>query len=217
MLKALLRLRRAAGVSIPRDRTRPLTRRRDAPPGPSGPARKGGGGLRHGYALGRYEEITGWNAPAAGGPARHSLTGARRRIDTAARRTIAGTRELDAEPWREALQRGRRGSPRPRGPPRCWQSRRAETGLAAAVGRRHAAAPAWDGKRKGVSGHSRSTCCGSARLAQRGDGSPITTSATPRPPRARDASPGRGRSCFGFGSSRRLARLVRRPEAFSLS
>jgi len=46
-------------------------------------------GLRHGYALGRYEEITGWKAPAAGGPPRRSLTGARRRIDTAARRTIA--------------------------------------------------------------------------------------------------------------------------------
>ena len=46
-------------------------------------------GLRHGYALGRYEEITGWKAPAAGGPSRRSLTGARRRIDTAARRTIA--------------------------------------------------------------------------------------------------------------------------------
>ena len=46
-------------------------------------------GLRHGYALGRYEEITGWKAPAAGGPPWRSLTGARRRIDTAARRTIA--------------------------------------------------------------------------------------------------------------------------------
>ena len=46
-------------------------------------------GLRHGYALERYEEITGWTAPAAGGPPRRSLTGARRRIDTAARRSIA--------------------------------------------------------------------------------------------------------------------------------
>ena len=46
-------------------------------------------GLRHGYALERYEEITGWKAPAAGGPPRRSLTGARRRIDTAARRAIA--------------------------------------------------------------------------------------------------------------------------------
>ncbi|MDE0658246.1 MAG: integrase domain-containing protein [Gammaproteobacteria bacterium] len=49
-------------------------------------------GLRHHYALTRYEETTGWKAPAAGGPSRRTLTGARRRIDTAARRTIA--REL---------------------------------------------------------------------------------------------------------------------------
>ena len=46
-------------------------------------------GLRHGYALERYEEITGWKAPAAGGPARRLLTGAKRRIDTAARRAVA--------------------------------------------------------------------------------------------------------------------------------
>ena len=49
-------------------------------------------GLRHHYALTRYEEITGWKAPAAEGPAGRTLTGARRRLDTAARRTIA--REL---------------------------------------------------------------------------------------------------------------------------
>ena len=46
-------------------------------------------GLRHGYAQVRYEEITGWKAPAAGGPRQRSLTGARRRIDGAARREIA--------------------------------------------------------------------------------------------------------------------------------
>ena len=46
-------------------------------------------GLRHQYAQSRYEEITGWKAPAAGGPRQRSLTGARRRIDTEARRTIA--------------------------------------------------------------------------------------------------------------------------------
>ena len=46
-------------------------------------------GLRYGYAARRYEEITGWKAPAAGGPPRRSLTGARRRIDTSARRQIA--------------------------------------------------------------------------------------------------------------------------------
>ena len=46
-------------------------------------------GLRHRYAQTRYEELTGWKAPAAGGPSQRSLTGARRRIDTAARRAIA--------------------------------------------------------------------------------------------------------------------------------
>ena len=46
-------------------------------------------GLRHDYALRRYEEITGWKAPVAGGPRQRSLTGARRRIDSEARRTIA--------------------------------------------------------------------------------------------------------------------------------
>ena len=46
-------------------------------------------GLRHGFALERYEEITGWKAPAAGGPPRRTLTGTKRQIDTAARRTIA--------------------------------------------------------------------------------------------------------------------------------
>ncbi|MCY3624201.1 MAG: integrase domain-containing protein [Gammaproteobacteria bacterium] len=46
-------------------------------------------GLRHAYALDRYESLTGWKAPAAGGPASSGLTGARRRIDRAARLTVA--------------------------------------------------------------------------------------------------------------------------------
>ena len=46
-------------------------------------------GLRHAYALDRYEELTGWKAPAAGGPRRRELNDAKRRIDTAARLTIA--------------------------------------------------------------------------------------------------------------------------------
>ena len=58
-------------------------------------------GLRHHYAQSRYEEITGWKAPAAGGPPQRSLTGARRRIDTEARQTIAaelghGRREVSS-------------------------------------------------------------------------------------------------------------------------
>ena len=46
-------------------------------------------GLRHSYAITRYEELTGWKAPAAGGPRQRSLTGARGRIDSEARRSIA--------------------------------------------------------------------------------------------------------------------------------
>ena len=44
------------------------------------------------YAHARYEALTGWKAPAAGCPRRRSLGPARRRIDKAARMTIA--REL---------------------------------------------------------------------------------------------------------------------------
>ena len=70
-------------------------------------------GLRHDYALRRYEEITGWKAPAAGGPPRRTLTGARRRIDTAARRTIAqelGHSRLGAA-VRWFVKRGREPAP----------------------------------------------------------------------------------------------------------
>ena len=49
-------------------------------------------GLRHAFAQERYEALTGWKAPAVGGPRRRSLGPARRRIDTAARMKIA--REL---------------------------------------------------------------------------------------------------------------------------
>ena len=49
-------------------------------------------GLRHAYAQDRYEDLTGWKAPTAGGPSRQSLSPAMRRIDAGARLTIA--REL---------------------------------------------------------------------------------------------------------------------------
>ena len=49
-------------------------------------------GLRHAYALDRYEDLTGWKAPAAGGPARRELMEGERRIDAAARLRIS--REL---------------------------------------------------------------------------------------------------------------------------
>jgi len=47
-------------------------------------------GLRHAYVQNRYENLTGWKAPAAGGPRQRSLSAAQRRIDERARRTIAG-------------------------------------------------------------------------------------------------------------------------------
>ena len=46
-------------------------------------------GLRHGYAIDRYRELTGWKAPAAGGPPRSGLTGGGKRIDKAARERIS--------------------------------------------------------------------------------------------------------------------------------
>ena len=49
-------------------------------------------GLRHAFAQERYEALTGWKAPAAGGPRRRSLGPAKRRIDRSARLIIS--REL---------------------------------------------------------------------------------------------------------------------------
>ncbi len=46
-------------------------------------------GLRHAYAQNRYEEITGWKCPAAGGPSKKSLTPQQREMDQAARLTIS--------------------------------------------------------------------------------------------------------------------------------
>ncbi|MFQ5644114.1 MAG: integrase domain-containing protein [Thiogranum sp.] len=46
-------------------------------------------GLRHAYAQNRYEEITGWKCPAAGGPGKKSLTPPQREIDQSARLTIS--------------------------------------------------------------------------------------------------------------------------------
>lgn len=47
---------------------------------------------RHGYAIRRYEDLTGWKALAAGGPARRNLKGDVRETDRRARLTIS--REL---------------------------------------------------------------------------------------------------------------------------
>ena len=52
-------------------------------------------GLRHQYAQGRYEELTGWKAPAAGGPPTRTLNAAQRAVDREARLVIS--RELGHE------------------------------------------------------------------------------------------------------------------------
>jgi hypothetical protein len=46
-------------------------------------------GLRHQYAQNRYRELTGWSAPAAGGPHARELTTSQREIDHAARLKIS--------------------------------------------------------------------------------------------------------------------------------
>ena len=46
-------------------------------------------GLRHAYAQRRYRDLTGWAAPAAGGPASRSLSSSDRALDKTARGTIA--------------------------------------------------------------------------------------------------------------------------------
>lgn len=49
----------------------------------------GGHGLRHRYAQERYQELTGWAAPVAGGPASKALTPAMRQNDKEARLIIS--------------------------------------------------------------------------------------------------------------------------------
>lgn len=46
-------------------------------------------GLRHQYAQARYEELTGWKCPKAGGPARDTLKGEMRETDRMARLTVS--------------------------------------------------------------------------------------------------------------------------------
>jgi len=58
-------------------------------------------GLRHAYAQRRYLALTGWKAPASGGPGSKDLTPAQKIADQAARLTIS--RELGHE--REAITR----------------------------------------------------------------------------------------------------------------
>ena len=46
-------------------------------------------GLRHAYAQSRYEELTGWKAPAAGGPVARALSPGQKVMDRQARRIIS--------------------------------------------------------------------------------------------------------------------------------
>jgi hypothetical protein len=52
-------------------------------------------GLRHAYAQQRYEELTGWKSPIAGGPSSNSLSPEQRDQDHQARLIIS--RELGHE------------------------------------------------------------------------------------------------------------------------
>jgi len=52
-------------------------------------------GLRHAYAQARYQKLTGWKCPAAGGPISKALTAEQRERDREARLTIS--RELGHE------------------------------------------------------------------------------------------------------------------------
>ena len=111
----------------------------------------------------------------------------------------------DVEPWRVASQAGpegislavrtkrnagKRGAPKPGSRPLSEH--------------RHAAAAALDGKRKGVKGTLAALGCGSARLAQASDGSPISTQL----PHAR---PGRVMRTRGAVDRAVRARLVSMP------
>ncbi|MDH3509817.1 MAG: integrase domain-containing protein [Gammaproteobacteria bacterium] len=58
-------------------------------------------GLRHAYAQRRYEELTGWKSPLAGGPATKSLSSNQRALDKGARATVS--RELGHD--RESITR----------------------------------------------------------------------------------------------------------------
>ncbi len=63
-------------------------------------------GLRHLYAQSRYEALTGWKAPTAGGPVAAVLTAVQPKLDTDARQTIS--RELGHErPQITAIYLGR--------------------------------------------------------------------------------------------------------------
>ena len=54
-------------------------------------------GLRHAYAHNRYEELTGWQCPAAGGPVAKDLTQEQRERDREVRLTISREQRHERE------------------------------------------------------------------------------------------------------------------------
>ena len=46
-------------------------------------------GLRHAYAQQRYQELTGWPSPTAGGPSVKALTPRQKMVDQKARLTVS--------------------------------------------------------------------------------------------------------------------------------
>ena len=108
-----------------------------------------------------------------------------------------------AKPWRVALQRGRRGSPRPCG-------RTAALAIAARRNRAggHCRTPTRRSRRmgrqrKGVTGHSRSTAAAPPVSRSEATDRPLQLSYPTPAPGPRDADPGRGRSSFARANRRR--------------
>ena len=55
-------------------------------------------GLRHHYAQARYADLTGWKAPAAGGPTSKQLSAEQKMFDRQARLTISRALGHEREP-----------------------------------------------------------------------------------------------------------------------
>ena len=56
-------------------------------------------GLRHAYAQNRYEELTGWQCPAVGGPNSKVLTPEQREADRGGGSLLARSWGMRGKPW----------------------------------------------------------------------------------------------------------------------
>ena len=114
----------------------------------------------------------------------------------------------DVEPWRVALQRGRRGSPLAVRTNRNAGIRIAPKPCSRPLSdNRHARAAALDGKRKGVKGTLAAPAAAPPVSRKRGDGSPITTQL----PHARPGAALRPRGAVDHASPRLARALGLRP------